>query len=447
MLNAANFFKTLCIPAIFITTICSGTVHAEGVYPGEFRGTYHLDRWNQGRFGYLFVAPELHERLQKTHGRPCILDVTKIDQPMNPGGAMATEIGEIRYQSDIRSPVELCIQFDDESKAIKTLTSDQTLQLRVTMTNRTAAAIPLAGGELLLNVNFHYPSGAGTTDPMGYWWSHNGMTRHSTGQRVMISGQSSNLLPVNQSLDAQALHARLPGPRLKSRKQIPPGKSHTWTTSISNIPPNEFEISVLHIHLDRKQRKRFYAHSNILRFNVVTNQPQSFEGLSVRLKPINNSRRHLKIVFTNHGNEPLRFALLERGGEWDCARHLLYYDAEGTLLKLAPLEGEKQYSRKTLDPNESLTVKVPMPSRTALARCAFSHRIVLSRKKEGVDVLSTGLVLSPHLVLDNADVPISIQRKGLVGSVFDVHNMAAIVVVLAISGVFFVRKRNPTIQL
>ena len=93
---------------------CCSPCLAEIIPPGVYRGTYHIDRWGQHRFGYLFVSPKLERKLKPYAGVPLSLHAIKVDQPESPGGAMITAIGDA---TRLPVPVGLKIEWKEGSEA------------------------------------------------------------------------------------------------------------------------------------------------------------------------------------------------------------------------------------------------------------------------------------------------------------------------------------------
>jgi hypothetical protein len=62
---------------------------------GIFEGVYHRDRWGVGHFYFFIVHPDLHEKLSKYEGQVVRVEVTKGEQPENPGPALMLGVGEV----------------------------------------------------------------------------------------------------------------------------------------------------------------------------------------------------------------------------------------------------------------------------------------------------------------------------------------------------------------
>ncbi len=393
---------------------------AEIIGPGTYRGTYAVDRWSQGRFGFLFVAEALDETLKDYAGVPLALEATGVNQPMNPGGAMITKVGKI---TKLTSPVAMAIAWQEPAKgpteALRRIAAGGEIKLRITMTNRSGGDLVLRDQSLYLAFDFHHPSGAGTSDAMGYWSQHNSLLLwEGESERILsICEAKANLLPADQVLDAAALTASSPGPRPEEAPVLADGKSHSWTVTVRNVPTNEFEITAVHSTYDREAEAYIHTISNVLRLDVLAAEAVAWQGLEVHLRraadrgTAEDGWVPLEMVFTNTGQKPLRFAFQTRGGKRDLANALLCYDRRGTALAVPAPKGKWGAEYVRVEPGKDCVVPVDAPRGTAFARLAFHHRVVVQNAKADETPLGNGYVFSPLLDLtENAGAGVLTER-------------------------------------
>ena len=76
---------------------------------GTFTGYFFVDRWGQGWFDFLFVAPELKDRIPQQSWRPIKLTTSDIHQIMNPGAGLIRRIDRIEELSEPTLQVKLSV--------------------------------------------------------------------------------------------------------------------------------------------------------------------------------------------------------------------------------------------------------------------------------------------------------------------------------------------------
>ena len=100
------------IVAFILAMIVLAPLRAELISrQGTYDGVYHRDRWGQGRFSFLLVAPELHARLKQYDGKPIRLECRSIEQKKNPGPGTVREIGAITPLDKRPIPIKVDFSF------------------------------------------------------------------------------------------------------------------------------------------------------------------------------------------------------------------------------------------------------------------------------------------------------------------------------------------------
>lgn len=383
------------ITAPFVALAGNTGFCAELPWPGIHRGTYHIDRWGQHRFigSELAVSPELEPLLKPYLGQPISLDITRIGEhpSRDPSKGMILHATSIRK---LPTPVDLRIKWKEEpgarGSAITRVTQGGDVKLKLTLTNRSAAPLALKD-PVRLGFYRPRPSGAGRTDPMHYWpgahmrWFH--------------------LAPKEQTLDVLEQKPWLSVSKLDPPVHLDPGESRTWTVDVTSLPANEYEVAARYSHYQEAEKEYVRILSNILRLDVLTDEPKSWQDLEVQLESGAAEEREeaacfpIRARFKNSGKRPLWFALRKIGDYWDVNEFVLCYDARGTLWSLPTPTGKRSVEKIRLEPGKELVVPACLPGEARVARVAFYHRVVLEAKVPGDRVLGTGYVFSPHILL------------------------------------------------
>lgn len=105
------------------------------------RAAYHVDRWGQPRFGYLFVDPALHERLASFAGRTVALQVQKLDSDSGQDGFLASRIGTIEPLGD---DVRWSVVFKSGPADFIQVSSGEAVTIAVAATNATGGDVTLS---------------------------------------------------------------------------------------------------------------------------------------------------------------------------------------------------------------------------------------------------------------------------------------------------------------
>ena len=75
------------------------------ISPGTYRGVLSVDRWGQkvphAGPRHLFVSNEAFAKLKDKVGKPLVIDVTKMDQPMNPGAGLIREFSKVEVAESL----------------------------------------------------------------------------------------------------------------------------------------------------------------------------------------------------------------------------------------------------------------------------------------------------------------------------------------------------------
>jgi hypothetical protein len=387
--------RIVCSALLTLSLCVAPACFGEDIPPGVYRGAYHVDRWGQRQFGFLFVAPELHEQLQPLAGVPVSLHATKVYQPINPGGAMITTLRDIQK---LPAPVEIKIAFQPAAagpaESYRQIEEDGRFSLRVMVTNRSGGPLVLGQRPIYIRLAFHRP-----LHPS----QHNSLAPFDRpGERSLsISEFRGNIRPGDQALDARTLAAygdkTFPG-----EPPLEDGQTRSWTLTIERLPAREYEVSVEYSHYQPNERNFVSVPSNVLRLDVLAAQPQPLDGLRVELMPGPAPARPgaattaWRVRFTNDGERTVRFGLPMRGGEYDFAEHLLCYDREGERLSPPPLVGPISWETLRLEPGASREVPVEVPRAAALARMIYYHSIAIQDATADEKPLANGCTISRH---------------------------------------------------
>lgn len=163
---------------VIAVAVIGGRVHADGLGPGPYHGYVAKDRWGRHVFHtgpyHLFIADGPARELAKFEGRPIRLNVTKMWQEVNPGGAVIEAIGEV-----VPSTPALIYEAVVVENRVR---SGEGIELRLTVRNRSKKLVELKPWDLAVaTVTNSLPTVPGWRDPDGraYWYYGDGVSpRH-----------------------------------------------------------------------------------------------------------------------------------------------------------------------------------------------------------------------------------------------------------------------------
>ncbi len=402
MRQRQRFILTTMLGHLGLLWLASSNALAERILPGVQRGTYHIDRWGQHRFSYLFVSPELEKTLKPYLRTPVILEATEVRQWMNPGGAIIMRVGKVEK---LPMPVKISLSWQEPKKGptalLRRVPAGGSIKVKVTVTNRSHQKLLLDGRNFYLSFYLHHPSGAGFSDPMDFWAMHESYTPFGSDKERRLCKRMTNLLPHDQTFNASVLPiAYSPYPRIENAHTLKQGESHSWTVTLEKLPANEYELAALYDYPERQHPYPIF--SNVLRVDALTDKPLRWQGLEVELKPDGERQGSagqpipLQVRFKNTTQKPLRFGWVKIGQRVDLSDALLCYDEKGTLLPLPIPAGKRRVETIRLEPGKSLSVQVEAPAHTAVARVVFGHCVVVRDTQPDETPVSTGYILSSH---------------------------------------------------
>lgn len=146
--------------------------YAEIIGHGVYHGYYVIDRWGQKVFHigpyHLFLSKQAGKKLEKYSGKPLEIKVSKVSQPVNPGGALITEIENVSIKG---INMGLIISVMVESNKIK---KGKGLRLHLDLRNDSKEEITIHPGTLAIVLVTKTPFsnkdiGYNDPDDISYW--------------------------------------------------------------------------------------------------------------------------------------------------------------------------------------------------------------------------------------------------------------------------------------
>lgn len=169
--------------------------------PGTYYGYVAVDRWKQDVFHtgpyHLFMSDEVARDLAQYRGKPLELNVTQVDQPMNPGGAMIRQIGKVAVK-----PGEpgLVLSLKPVSQKVE---KGKGISVKASLRNESDRDIEIRTQSLalVLVTNKPFPNSAiGYKDPGGraYWYygsSYQSYEKRPPHERLVLRPFSRKIAP------------------------------------------------------------------------------------------------------------------------------------------------------------------------------------------------------------------------------------------------------------
>lgn len=390
---------------------CAAT--AERIPRGKYRGTYRIDRWQQPRFGFLFVQPGLHDQLKEHAGQPLLIDVTNMRQPVNPGGAMIAEVGDVERQDTFVEVDLQWIQPKGDGKHLRRVQPHDSLELRLEVRNRSPAELDLSKCLVQLALNHRAP---GDDDRLGFRSHREQISELWLGELADATGKPSLLTEFVISEASFLLRGtderigRRPGDftagTSREAPKLPVGKAVSWSITVDGLPANEYElVASVGKHIDR--HSRIEVESAPLLLDVLQTKPGNIDGvevdLTLRTAAADDAGIAVKatLTLTNPGDFTRILYLPGEGGEVFLGDRILCFDSEGRRILTAARRGLR-YERILIEPKRSLGIEVSLPAKTKSARLVWYGGVSDKRDKLLPDAkaLRPGYFLSPHVVLD-----------------------------------------------
>ncbi len=392
---------------VAVAALTVSIARAELVGPGKFRSVYHVDRWGQHRFGFLFVDPALHERLAPHLGRTIELDVTELDRD-GIGGRRATKIGTIE---PLPSDLALTVAWAEKGVGGATLqvTEGARVAVEVVVANTADHEVTLPidwARTLLLEV------GARTAIPPDALWAGAFGESHGLCTEHVLSMQRRrfDVGPENTVLDVLSSNlARRDRPARSETKQTIAAKdSLRFVVTLDRLPPNEYEIALVRTERTEAERggqpTELERRSNTLRIDVLEPEAKAVDGLRIDLVRAAEQRARddvaLRATFTNTADRTLCFEMPLAGGRRDIAPWTVAYDGVGSLIAGSLYQDvTAEYESVRLAPGASFTVDTHVPRGARLVRIVWWCGRSDADAAKGEMALPTGWHTSGHASL------------------------------------------------
>jgi len=399
-----------------ITTILVGSAAAEIIGPGTFRAAYHVDRWGQRRFGFLFIDEPLHQRLAPLLGRTIALDVQELDHGDGDERRLATKIGAIDVlPQDLRFTVAWKTDDVASIEALR-VAEDARVRVEATIANVTDHAVALnLDWANALDVEIAARTIIG---PPEFWYGAfcEGFSRLQRGaswsvgrKRIAVGLDDVAFDGATKPSDPQGDRPKRPeathSKRPKTMRTLAAGASLRFIVTLDHVPANEYELALI-----RSERMENDGHptttesrSNTLRLDVIESESKPSGGLRIDfdrapadVKPKDGGVA-LRATFVNTTAKTLCFEV-PRGR--DLSDWTVGYDGSGALVHgtlWQDFVGKAEAIR--LAPGASTTFDVEVPRETKLARIAWWCGRSDADETRGETALPLGYHVSRHVRL------------------------------------------------
>lgn len=321
---------------------------------GTFTGYYRVDRWGTHWFGGFPVEPKSRDAFKDVHDKLVTAELEEIFQPINPGPGYVQRVGKITPVAD--APVEIKIAWadDPDGKSVyRRIDRGGEFKFKLTVTNK-----------------LDRPLGPETVEGDGFF--------------LYGVGGGANLRPGDSELDmAQDLRFTSTPSRewRQSAFEIAAGKTTTWTITVRNSTPGEFEFYTSFLEYRKAEEKWLTVQSNLLRLDIVDDRPKPAAGLEVDLVPEANPPRpprdiSAKLTLRNTGDKAFNFYLPYRMDKLAQDQILRCFDRAGTMIHGPRIRQSSfdsfgprdvQHKPQRLEAGKSLVLGVILPGETALA--------------------------------------------------------------------------------
>ena len=336
---------------------------AESLPPsGTFTGYYRADRWGNHTFAGFPVEPKAREAFKGYEDQLVTADLAEIHQPINPGPGFVGKVGKVAPVED--AAVEIKLAWPEEPNSdprYRRIRPDDTFKFTVTITNKRDKAF-----------------GPTTVRSDGFYLTGIGSANLPTEDVTWTAG--------DMRADSQNSEWK------RSRLEVEPGKSRSWTVTIKKARAGEYEFHVYFGEYRDGKPEYYRIESNTLRLDVVDGDARSAAGLELVLVPAANPPRPprpapAKLTFRNTNDKPLNIFLPYRKDKLAEDQLLRCFDPSGALI-LGPREwvsADSVFRRdfdtklQRLDAGASLTFDVLLPDRTACAAAQFRGMSLLDK--------------------------------------------------------------------
>ena len=341
----------------------------------SFSGTFWIDRWGQGRFppSVDYVNEALFPKLRDHTGIPILLTQAIAWPETVPGDLCLTEFEGLDHLPRAVS-IQLAWTNPDagtvDESIIRTRHS-QDLSFKVQVTNNEDFDLTLTAKDFDFLRSVRHPGNFG-----GYGSNTDARRRgilrnHSTGAPLAPQDTKYTLKLMND----------LTHPHLDELYdiQVPvkAGATVSWTVTISDWEPNEYELMVVFSKDDEPRISGGPSvYSNRLSLDVLTNEPRKDDVVEMHVRQRENSELKpgqpvpLEIVFHNRSETEMVFPFSKgTKDDLDLSDMLFCYGSDGHLLPITSKVAGPIEIRISV--NESFTLPVDAPAGTVVARAVF----------------------------------------------------------------------------
>ena len=341
----------------------------------SFSGTFWIDRWGQGRFppSVDYVNEALFPKLRDHTGIPILLTQAIARPETVPGDLCLTEFEGLDHLPRAVS-IQLGWTTPDgriANESIIRTRNPQDLSFIVVVTNNENFDLTLTAKDFDFVLGSRHPGSFGGYGSNTAVRKRGILRNHSTG---------APLAPQDTKYTLQLMND-VTHPHLDELHdiQVPvkAGATVSWTVTISDSEPNEYELMVI---FSKDDEPRIIAgpsvYSNRLSLDVLTNEPRKDDVVEMHVRQRENSELKpgqpvpLEIVFHNRSETELAFPFSKgTTDDLDLSDMLFCYASDGHLLPITSKVAGPMEIRISV--NESFTLPVDAPAGTVVARAVF----------------------------------------------------------------------------
>lgn len=405
--------RTKRLAAVALAALLVGSASAEIVGPGTFRAAYHVDRWGQRRFGFLFVDAALHERLAPFLGKTVAIDVQALDDD---NGWLATKVGAVDpLPQDLRFSVAWKPADGDVSTEALQVADGAMVRVEATIANVTDHVVALnVDWTDALDIEV---AARTAVDPSEFWSGASGQSSGLSEQGPPLNICRKRLAvglddvafdaatkpggpPAGRPIRPEATQSKRP----KTTRTLAAGASLRFVATLSHLPTNEYEIALIRTERAENggQPTTTESRSNTLRLDVIETESKASGGLRIDVDraPADVKPKvggvPLRATFVNTTAKTLCFEVPRKR---DLSDWIVAYDAVGTLVHGTLRQDFEKADAVRLAPGASTTFDVEVPRETKLARIVWWCGRSDADEKNGELALPLGWHVSRHVKL------------------------------------------------
>ena len=341
----------------------------------SFSGTFWIDRWGQGRFppSVDYVNESLFPRLSKHSGIPVRLTQAIAWPETVPGYSCLTEFEGLE-QLPQPITIQLSWKTHDVGRAVESIVRTRRphdLSFTVQVTNNTDLDLMLTAKDFDLVLGIRHPGNYGGYGSNKAVRKRGILRNHSTGTPLAPEDTQYALQLMND-----VTHPHL-DELYDIQVPVKAGATVSWTVTISDWEPNEYELMVVFSKDDEPRISGGPSvYSNRLSLDVLTNEPRKDDVVEMHVRQRENSELKpgqpvpLEIVFHNRSETEMVFPFSKgTTDDLDLSDMLFCYGSDGHLLPITSKVAGPIEIRISV--NESFTLPVDAPAGTVVARAVF----------------------------------------------------------------------------